>query len=139
VDSHLLVLVSLAEKKPTRFATMLDRLPDDVIILIGTMLPMAEVDRLLTLTNAMQSIDADTVYDAIAQWRWGHEFWQRAAARTCRPRARSMRCELLAIERFQCSLQRHLNHQWCHEDFYRYWDAQDKYNEEARRGVPPKK
>jgi hypothetical protein len=108
---------------------MIDKLPDDLILLIiYNILDINNIINLSIINKTMYKCFDDTIYIHWGRNLYSNEFWNKAQKRTpiisCP--LFSMKMELLRIAKFH-DYQKTLGFTlWNNEDFFKYWDAMEK-------------
>lgn len=100
---------------------LLHCLPRDVFLSISHFLELADILNLTALARGFcELLNTDDFFMAVAYDQFSSEFWRRASQRT-QPPCKTIKAELMRIERFQRMVVKHDGKRWKEQDFFRMW------------------
>ena len=113
-------------------------LPNDIICNIIFMLDFDTIVKFTEINTEINSLlDNDFFYNLAIKY-YSREFWIRAGLRPkhySRP-LKSMKLELMRIEKFQSVLEKLENKRWTNQQFYNIWDNENlMYNKNLKRNL----
>ena len=102
-------------------------LPDDIICNIILMLDFETIIKFTEINSEINYLLDDIFFNNLAVLYYSKEFWIRAALRPkhySKP-LKSMKLELMRIEKFQNLLEKLENKRWTNQKFYNLWDNEE--------------
>lgn len=105
-------------------------LPDDIIYNIIFMLDFDSIIKFAEINKEINTLLDNIFFNNLAVKYYSDEFWMKA---TLRPKhiskpLKSMKLELMRIEKFQDFLEKLENKRWTNEKFYNLWDNENCIN-----------
>lgn len=99
-------------------------LPSDVLLSISHHLNVVDIANLTALNRAFRELlDNDAFFMAVACEQFSSEFWRRASRRDQAP-CKTIKAELMRIERFQYMIMKYDGKRWNEQDFFQMWKAE---------------
>ena len=103
----------------------------DLIRNIAFGLKFTEILKFSVINTFLYKTIDNIFYKKLAVIYYSKNFWNRALERPIffsKP-LNNIKMELIRIEKFQLTLEKHNIKRWCQKDFYDYWKYNDKFIE----------